>query len=193
VNWRDLDLPPGHPGSRDRVVEILSQKPRHWLKRFESRVGPFRSADVTDDQVREINAMVHIEVELLDEAIGRVLRCIDERGWDQHTDVFFTTDHGDLQGDFGMLFKGGYHVDALMRLPFIWRPAPCAGIAPAEIAEPVGNLDLAPTWCEIVGVAVPSFMDGEPLPTAPGSDRERVITEYDSLPGSMNANLRTIY
>jgi arylsulfatase A-like enzyme len=193
VNWRDLDLPAGHPGSRDRIVEILSQKPRHWMKRFESRVGPFRSADVTDDQVREINAMVHIEVELLDEAIGRVLRCIDERGWDQHTDVFFTTDHGDLQGDFGMLFKGGYHVDALMRLPFIWRPAPCTGIASAEITEPVGNLDLAPTWCAIAGLAVPSFMDGEPLPTAPGLDRERVITEYDSLPGSMNANLRTIY
>ena len=26
-------------------------------------------------------------------------------------------------GDFGLMFKDSYHVDALMRLPFIWRPA----------------------------------------------------------------------
>ena len=29
-----------------------------------------------------------------------------ERGWDAETDIFFTADHGELQGDFGMLFKG---------------------------------------------------------------------------------------
>ncbi len=38
--------------------------------------------------------------------------------------MVFTTDHGELQGDFGLLFKGPYHVDALMRLPLVWRPAP---------------------------------------------------------------------
>ena len=47
-----------------------------------------------------------------------------ERGWADDVDVVFTTDHGELQGDFGLLFKGPYHVDALMRLPLVWRPAP---------------------------------------------------------------------
>ena len=32
-----------------------------------------------------------------------------------------TTDHGELGGDFGLLFKGPYHVDGLMRLPLVWR------------------------------------------------------------------------
>ena len=48
----------------------------------------------------------------------------------------FTTDHGELQGDFGLLFKGPYHVDALMRLPLVWRPAPSAGVAPAVVTAP---------------------------------------------------------
>ena len=56
---------------------------------------------------------------------------VAQRGWDDDTDVFFTTDHGELQGDFGLLFKGPYHVDGLMRLPLVWRPAPSSTVAPA--------------------------------------------------------------
>ena len=59
------------------------------------------------------------------------------------TDVLYTSDHGEFQGDLGLLFKGPYHVDALMHVPLIWRPAPSAQIAPADIPEPVGLVDLA--------------------------------------------------
>ena len=113
INWRDLDLPPGHPGSREKIEAILRQKPRHWLEWYEGRFrnpegGPVRfiPAQMTHDQVREINAMVHVENELIDQACGRVLRRITERKWDERTDVFFTTDHGELQGDFGLVYKG---------------------------------------------------------------------------------------
>ena len=53
-------------------------------------------------------------------------------GWADDVDVIFTTDHGELQGDFGLLFKGPYHVDGLMRLPLIWRPAPSAPMSAAD-------------------------------------------------------------
>jgi arylsulfatase A-like enzyme len=200
IRWQDLDLPPGHPRSREKIVEILAQKPRHWLDWYEGRFrnnegGPstFIPCQLTDDQVREVNALVHVENELIDEACGRVLGRIAERGWDGDTDVFFTTDHGELQGDFGLLYKGPYHTDALMRLPFLWRPAPSAGIAPAEIAEPVGQLDLAPTFCAIAGVPIPDWIQGKPLPTAPGSGRERVLTEWDGQFKQIGMHLRTIY
>ena len=53
-------------------------------------------------------------------------RAIDARGWSDDVDVIFTTDHGELQGDFGLLFKGPYHVDALMRLPLDLAPGTVA-------------------------------------------------------------------
>jgi len=200
IRWQDLDLPPGHPGSEEKVRHILAQKPRHWLAWYEGRFrnnegGPmsFVPCALTHDQIREVNAMVHVENELVDEACGRVLRRIAERGWEGDTDVFFTTDHGELQGDFGLLYKGPYHVDALMRIPLIWRPAPAAGVVPAEITEPVGQLDLAPTFCQIAGVPVPDWMQGEPLPAAPGSGRQRVLTEWDSQFAQIGMRLRTIY
>jgi arylsulfatase A-like enzyme len=133
-----------------------------------------------------------VENELIDEALGRVLHRIDERGWGQDTDVVFTTDHGELQGDFGLLFKGPYHVDALMRVPLVWCPAASAGVTPVEIQEPVGHLDLAPTFCAIAGVSVPSWAQGEELPTSPGSGREHVITEWDSQFEQIGMKMRSV-
>lgn len=200
VSWRDLDLPEGHPGSPDACRGILEQKPQHWLAYFEGKHsnlegGPadFVPAAMTNDQVREVNALVHVENELIDEAIGRVLERIDQRGWTEDTDVFFTTDHGELQGDFGLLFKGPYHCDALMRLPLVWRPAPSAAVAPAVITDPVGQLDLAPTFCGIAGLPIPEWIQGSPLPTTDGSGRERVITEWESQFESEDLHLRSLY
>jgi arylsulfatase A-like enzyme len=200
IPWRELELPAGHPGSVDACREVLARKPRHWLDYFDGRFqnlegGPttFVPAMLTHDQVREVNALVHVENELIDEACGRVLARVAARGWEPETDVFFTTDHGELQGDFGLLFKGPYHTDSLMRIPLIWRPAPVAGIEPAEVEEPVGHLDLAPTFCEIAGAPAPEWMEGSPLPTAPGSGRERVFTEWDSQFDHIDMHLRSIY
>lgn len=57
-----------------------------------------------------------------------MIAAIAARGWSDDVDVIYTTDHGELQGDFGLLFKGPYHVDGLMRIPLIWRSAPSAGV-----------------------------------------------------------------
>lgn len=199
-SFRDRPLPPGHPGSRERIVEILAQKPRHWLDWYEGRYrnpegGPtsFRPGELTDDQLREVDFMIQVENELVDEAVGRVMAWLRERGIDEHTDVFFTSDHGELQGDFGLLFKGPYHVESLLRVPLIWRPAPSTSIAPSTIDEPVGLVDLAPTFCAIAGLHAPGAMQGSALPIAPGSGRERVITTFDSQFSAVGMHLRTIY
>jgi arylsulfatase A-like enzyme len=118
---------------------------------------------------------------------------IAARGWNDDTDVIFTTDHGELQGDYGFVFKGPFHTESLMRLPLVWRPAPSAGVTPAEITEPVGQLDLAPTFCAIAGVDAPEWCEGEALPTAPGSGRQRVLCEWDSQFPGYGMHFRTIY
>jgi len=200
VPWRHLDMPAAHPGSPEACRKVIEAKPHHWLAYYDGshsnlEGGPtgFVPALMTDDQVREVNAFTHVENELIDEALGRVLRHVDAKGWGADTDVIFTTDHGELQGDFGLLFKGPYHCEALMHLPMIWRPAPSAGIAPAVIDDPVGQLDLAPTFCQIAGIPVPEWVQGAPLPTTPDPGRERVITEWDSQFESEDLHLRSMF
>ena len=133
--------------------------------------------------------------ELIDEACGRVMSAIAERGWDADTDVIFTTDHGELQGDFGFIYKGPFHVDALMRLPLIWRPAPSAGVTPA-VVDGAGRpgrsrADLLRDRRRRAGR---DWMQGAPLPTSDdGSGRERVLCEWDSQFPGHGMHLRSIY
>jgi arylsulfatase A-like enzyme len=207
VDWRELDLPPGHPGSDEEIRRVLATKPPHWLAYYEGSwrnqeggPGAFNPQTLTADMIREINAKTHVMNELIDEACGRVLAQLARQGRLQDTDVFFTTDHGELQGDYGLLYKGPFHVDALMRLPLIWRPAPSAGLpsdgAGAVVTDPVGQVDLAPTFCAVAGIEPADWMQGTPLPTAdgePGSRHERALCEWDSQFPGYGMHLRSIY
>jgi len=203
VNWRDLDLPEGYPVDRAEREAILDAKPRHWRKWYDGEFysnyeAPARwiPNTLTDDQVREVNALTHIENELIDEAIGRVIAHVERRGWANDTDILYSTDHGELQGDFGLLFKGPYHVDSLMRIPLIWKPAPSAGIAPASIDAPVGHVSLASTFCHIAGLPAPDYAEAPRLPTSEDEVRalghERVLTEWDSVLFGKILHMRTI-
>jgi len=203
VPWQDLSLPPGHPGSEDEIRRILGAKPAHWLGYYDGtwrnrEGGPatFVPSSLTDDQIREVNAKTHVMNELIDEACGRILSTVAAKGWESDTDVLFTTDHGELQGDMGLLFKGPYHVDALMRLPLVWRPAPSVGVSPGVVPEPVGQVDIAPTLCAIAGLPVPEWMEGQPLPEssaeAISQERERVLCEWDSQFPGYGMHLRSI-
>ena len=199
VDWRDVPLPEGYPESAAEREAILDAKPRHWRLWYDGTLvsnyeapAKWVPATLTADQVREVNALNAVECELIDEALGRVLAAITARGWADDLDVIFTTDHGELQGDFGLLFKGPYHVDGLMRLPLVWRPAPCAAVAPAVVPDPVGLLDLAPTFATIAGLEPSPWMQGSALPVAPGGGDERVLTEWDSELFGVDVHLRTI-
>jgi arylsulfatase A-like enzyme len=204
VPWRDVDLPAGYATDAAKREAVLDAKPRHWRAWYDGRlVSNYEAphdwvpASMTADQVREVNAVNAVEVELIDEAIGRVLAAIAARGWTDDVDIVFTTDHGEFQGDFGLLFKGPYHVDALMRLPLIWRPAPSSGVVPAAVDRPVGLVDLAPTFCAIAGLPVPAWMEGKALPVddadAAARGFERVLTEWDSNLFGVDVHLRSIY
>lgn len=199
-DWRDLPLPDGHPGSPEKLREILAAKPAHWLAYYDGTFaniegGPmnFTPQQLSHDNIREINAKVHVMNELIDEAVGRVMACIRARGWDGDTDVIFTTDHGELQGDFGLVYKGPFHVDALMRLPFIWRPAPNAHVPAATVSQPVEQTDLASTFCHIAGIEPAPWMQGKALPKSDDGSRQRAICEWDSQFPGYGFHFRSIY
>jgi arylsulfatase A-like enzyme len=203
IDWREVPLPAGYIADAAERERVLDAKPRHWRAWYDGRVvsnyeAPldWRPSTLTADQLREVTALNAVECELIDEAIGRVLTAIAARGWDDDVDIVFTTDHGELGGDFGLMFKGPYHVDGLMRLPLIWRPAASTNTAATTVSRPVGLIDLAPTFCAIAGLPVPSWMEGKSLPLddtdADARGFERVLTEWDSELWGVGVHLRTI-
>jgi arylsulfatase A-like enzyme len=203
VPWRDVDLPVNYPQAQSEREALLDVKARHWRAWYDGRVvsnyeapAHWVPALMTADQVREVNALNAVEVELIDEAIGRVMAAIELRGWGDDVDVIFTSDHGELQGDFGLLFKGPYHVDGLLRLPLIWRPARSSMPEPCVVHAPVSLVSLAATFLDVAGQPAPAWVEGTVLPTndddAHARSFESTCTEWDSALFGIDVHVRSV-
>ncbi len=127
--------PPATSPTRRERESVLDAKPRHWRAWYDGRLvsnyeAPRRLGSCDADGRSGARGQRPQRGRVRADRRGRSDACWPRsaaRGWDDDVDVIFTTDHGELQGDFGLLFKGPYHVDGLMRLPLVWRPAPSAG------------------------------------------------------------------
>jgi arylsulfatase A-like enzyme len=198
-DWRDVPLPHARGADREAIERDLAGKPAHYLAYYRGSIANNEGevsndprawpCNVSDDQIREMTALTAGMVELIDESVGRLLDALRARGLDRDTHVFFTSDHGDMGGDHGLLLKGPFHLDGLMRVPFLWhRPG---SIGAGTVHDPVGLVDLAPTFCRVARVPVPDWMDGTPLPVEDG-ERTSVLTTFDS-PFDADVSLRTLY
>ena len=93
----------------------------------------------------------------MDQAIGRVLKKLDEIGQADNTLVVFTSDNGSykhgsnapFKGGKKKLYEGGIRAPTVMRWP--------RRINPGTVSHTPGcGVDLLPTLCESVGINIPS-------------------------------------
>ena len=106
----------------------------------------------------------------IDHQIGRLIAALRWRGlWDD-TLVLFTSDHGDMMGDYGLFFKGHFF-EGSGRVPMILRPpSSWEGMVPAQrYTRPVSLVDVLPTLVSAAGVA-PDQVDGVSLLPALGGE-----------------------
>lgn len=124
-------------------------------------------------------------ISLMDKQIGTILDKLDELGLTESTLVVFTTDHGHLYGQHGLIAKGAFHYEDMIKIPMIAR---LPGVIPAGVSS--DNLqsivDLAPTFLSTAGIPVPRCMTGiNMLPEWSGAAkpiRDHVIVENRHQP-----------
>ena len=138
-------------------------------------------------------AYYHSMVRLIDQQMGRILDCLEERGLAENTLVIFTTDHGELLGDHGLWMKGPFHYEELVRIPMLlcWPKGIPGG---QRVRGLVSQVDLAPTILSAVGEEVPGEMDGvDALPLLRGeveAVRDATIIECTDDPRGLR--LKTV-
>lgn len=115
----------------------------------------------------------------LDDAIGRILRTLEDSGQAQNTIVAFTSDHGDMCGSHQMLDKHYVLYEDTVRVPLIVRHP---GAAPRVSDEFVSNcLDLPFSFVQWLGLEAKTPLHGRSLPIFAPSDTPR-----DSITSSGN-------
>ena len=109
-------------------------------------------------------------ISMMDKYIGAILDKLDELGLADNTVVVFTTDHGHLFGQHGMIAKGAFHYEDLIRIPWIVRwpgrerdggpRAVGAGPRTRRSASLQAVVDLPVTSLRACGIDVPRGMAG---------------------------------
>ena len=89
-------------------------------------------------------------VTLIDEQIGGVLAAIEARGELDNTVILFTSDHGELNGDFGLIYKSCL-LDGAVRVPFLVRTPATAAAGGAVTDTPVEWIDVGATLADAAG------------------------------------------
>jgi len=107
---------------------------------------------------RKLRAQYFANVTLMDRAVGRIMSSLEESGLADETIVVFTSEHGEMAGDHGMLEKRSLYEDA-SRVPLLVR-APGLGGGGKIVEGSIGQIDLVPTLLELLGEPVPNGLEG---------------------------------
>ena len=138
---------------------------------------------MTDDEKRECTRDYYAQIHLIDHQLGRLLDFLEEKQLRESTIVIFTSDHGEMLGDHGIYWKGGYFYEGLIHVPLIFS---CPGLISEGVVSPalVELVDIAPTLLEFAGLPVPEYIQGKSLKPlllgqAPANHhKDRVYAEY---------------
>jgi choline-sulfatase len=116
----------------------------------------------------------------IDDKVGELVSALEESGHADDTVIVFTSDHGDMLGERGMIQKRTFY-EWSARVPLIIAGGPVQ--AKGQVTStPVSLIDIVPTLCEIAG-ATAIKQDGYSLvPALAGATQSRpaVFVEYHS-------------
>jgi arylsulfatase A len=182
--------------------QVVAEESIKWLRDFRDKEKPFFQfvcfhephepiASPPDlvaqypDAKKEGEALYYANVTNMDRAVGKLLAYLDEAKLTESTLVFFTSDNGPetllrypngwrshgspgpLRGMKLHVYDGGIRVPGILRWPVHVK-------AGQTSREPICNLDLLPTFCELAGIKPPqdrpldgvslvSLLDNKPL------------------------------
>jgi len=130
-----------------------------WQEQDGNAMHGFHSHLVEREKLAKWVAIYYGMISLMDKYIGKMLDKLDELDLTENTLVVFTTDHGHFFGHHGLVSKGAFHYEDMIKVPFI---ASLPGTIPAgkESSSLQSLVDLAPTFMSFAGIDIPREMTG---------------------------------
>ncbi|MDE2729681.1 MAG: sulfatase-like hydrolase/transferase [Gemmatimonadota bacterium] len=139
----------------------------------------------TDPGWRALMARYWGNITLVDRSVGRILKALEESGKADDTIVVFTSDHGELMGDHGILGKTLMYEESI-KVPMVLR-APMVNQLPRQVSGRFSHIDLVPTLMELIGLERPDRLQGRSrVPVLQGHedlDGDDVFVEWSGADG----------
>lgn len=139
-------MPEPHRLTRDPDADFSKFNGDGWGNHgYHSHVG------VTEDQLRKAQAVYYGMISFMDHWIGQTLDRLEQLGILDNTLLVFTSDHGHFLGQHGLVAKGPFHYEDVIRVPFL--AAFGDQLAPGTTSTAIQSLvDLAPTFLAAAGL-----------------------------------------
>ena len=155
--YKDIEMPKPFVGewNRDFLPEVMD--PTKDLS------SPFGNYGV--EYAQNTRKHYYAAITFVDEQIGRIVQALKEKGMYENTIICFTSDHGDMMGDFNH-WRKTYAYEGSAAIPFIVKYPRDQNMVcqPGEtIDQPVELRDFLPTFLELADAAIPKDMDGASL------------------------------
>jgi arylsulfatase A-like enzyme len=113
----------------------------------------------TESGWRKLRAQYFANVTLVDRNIGRIIETLKNAGLDDNTIIVFTSDHGEMAGDHGMLEKRSLYEEAA-RVPAMIH-VPWLSNRKTSIGGVFSQIDWVPTLLDLVNEQIPDNLDGQ--------------------------------
>jgi arylsulfatase A-like enzyme len=185
-----LFMPPGYKGKYDpeKIPAPPNFLPRHPFDHgnFEGRDEKLLPWPRTPKLVTEDLAVYYAVISHMDEQLGRILAALDATGQAANTIVIFTSDQGLAMGSHGLRGKQNMY-EHTIGTPLVFRGP---GIPKGNRSRAQCYLrDLYPTVCDLVGIDVPTTVQGRSLGPVLRGQRESI---YDHVFGHFGTTQRMI-
>ena len=99
---------------------------------------------------------------LVDNQLGKIFNALKESGQAGNTVIVFTSEHGEMAGDHGMLEKRSLYEEA-SNVPFLLYVPWLNDSEQKRIPGSVGQVDLVPTLLDLSGSEIPGHLEGKSL------------------------------
>ncbi len=154
-----IPLPVVEPGELERMPPYYTGlyptgdgfRELYWAGRQDLEAGSMIITEgISNDSMRKAIAYTYAMIEMIDDGVGQILSSMDKHGLTENTCIVFTSDHGELLGDHGLLHKGPPPYRQLTEISLLMQGPK---IPKGKTVDALTNhIDLAPTLLALAAV-----------------------------------------
>ena len=152
-----MTIPKSYEEVRARNWQSISEQPKIY-DLYREYWGLYDPKSLLDYRVGYA-----LQMQLVDRVLARFMQELQQQHLYDESMIIVTSDHGEMNGRWGIIDKGVYLFPDVIRVPLVMKMPRSFSIQPRTIDAPVSLLDLAPTLLDVAGIAPVARLDGQSL------------------------------